>query len=718
MNRIQTLSLPVSLAAASLLSAASHAEELTDPANNTQPMEEIVVQQQAPTASELNSPWMGQEELAGNRSKALGEVLESIPGVSNASFGQGVARPVVRGLSGNRVEILNSGSDAADLSSMSSDHAPMADLAAADGVELLRGPLALRRGNSSLGGVVNVLNGRIHDEEFDGTSGSVTAGYSSNNQGKTLIGRIDAGNGKNVLHLDGFKRETGNYTAGRGGSRSGEVLNSDADSLGAAVGYSHIFNMTDYVGVSVSHLASDYAIPNEDNNDVRVKPDQTRYDFKGSVSLPSSGLPGTGLNDYLFGGIFTDFSWHMNVSDYQHDEVTGSKVEGLFYQKFRDLQTELAWSSLSGWNGYIGLGANWRKLELCHDHSGCSSIPDYSQYEWDGSQGSDFLTYEGEEFAHDTPMPITKTRDIVAYASASGDLIIHDNYIGQLDLAARYQPRHIEADPSSIRPNYRQDIRYYDDKEYHPLTVSAALNVTASNDSSITVTLSRLQRAPVADELYWNGDHHATFSFQLDNNQLDTETAYAIDLSWQGHDTNNDWRIASYFYDYDGYIYNELQSYRDPYHGNHVYKHVQRDAQLAGLEVSWQHNLSSQWDTHFKAATTRGWLTSSGDSLPRMPADNLSQSLSWHYASGQVISEWQYHLPQTQLADAESRTPGWYQLNLAWHQQLGHGANAPQLDIRGNNLTDRYGQQHTSTLKEYAPVMGHNISLELAWPFG
>ncbi|MDO6806088.1 TonB-dependent receptor plug domain-containing protein, partial [Wenyingzhuangia sp. 1_MG-2023] len=89
-------------------------------------LEEIRVTAPEQTPSEAATQVLDQQSIQGNRSQSLGALLESMPGVSNASFGQGVARPVVRGLSGNRVQILTNGADSADLSAMSSDHAPMA----------------------------------------------------------------------------------------------------------------------------------------------------------------------------------------------------------------------------------------------------------------------------------------------------------------------------------------------------------------------------------------------------------------------------------------------------------------------------------------------------------------------------------------------------------------------------------------------------------------
>ncbi|MGB1090830.1 MAG: TonB-dependent receptor [Oceanobacter sp.] len=664
-------------------------------------VEEVVVTGHQPSPSSASSPLLSEEELQGNRGGTLGELMESIPGVSNASFGQGVARPVVRGMSGNRVQILSNGSDTADLSAMSSDHAPMADLAAASSVQLMRGPSALRFGNSVLGGVVNVESGRIHEFAHEGLSGSVTAGLTSNNQQTTLIGTLDAGDGSNTLHLDGFTRHAENYSAGQGSGsqRSGEILNSDTSSFGAGIAYSRQFDELDgYLGLSISQLGSDYAVPNEDNEDARVKPLQTRYDLKGA----------------FYQDIGPVYRWQIQAahSDYEHDETLGAVVVGLFDQTYDELQTEFTYELESGWHGHFGFGYSQRDLALCHDHSGCPEIPDRSISSWDGTQGADFLSYQGYEFAHDTPMPLTTTKDTSLFITGSQLMDVFE-LPAELELGLRYQPRTISANPDSIRTNYRRAASYYEDKTYHPLTASASLELEVSAESHVLITLSRQQRAPVADELYWNGDHHATFSFQLDNADLDMETAHAIDLSWEGSNDSNDWQVSTYFYDYSGYIYNELKDFSDPYHSNNVYRHEQADAQMTGLELSWNHALTERWNWLSKAASNRGWLKDSGDDLPRMPADNLSQQIKYLTNTGIVQAELQLFATQNRTGSGETATDGYYLLNLAWSTEQALAGIDYQLNLKANNLTDQFGQQHVSWLKDYAPVMGRNLMLEV-----
>jgi iron complex outermembrane receptor protein len=703
MNLHQVVPLLLAIATVNATAAATASDIQT--LETADPVEEVIVTGQAPSPSSLSSPLLGKEELRGNRGSALGELLDDLPGVSNGSFGQGVARPIVRGLSGNRVQILTNGSDTADLSAMSSDHSPMADIAAADNVQLFRGPSALRYGNSVLGGVVNVQSGRIHEEGYEGLGGRLTAGYATNHQQSTLIGLLNAGDGTHAIHLDAFKRKSENYHSGSGWGteRSGEILNSDTQSQGAGLGYSRTDTNGSYLGASMSYLSSDYAVPNEDNADARVKPIQRRYDIKSGIELDSEW--------------FSHWQIQLAWSDYEHDETLDGQVDGLFIQDYGEAQTELTYALDSSWSGFFGLAYSQRDLELCHDHSGCPNIPDRSDDEWDGTQGSDFTVQEGYEFAHDTPMPLTTTKDSAIFLTVRKPFQTGSEQDAEIELGMRYQPRTISANPDSIRANFRRDKGYYRDRTFRPLTLSAALDVDLTPNTYLIVTLSRQQRAPAADELYWNGDHHATFSFQLDNPDLTMETAHALEANWQGKTDESQWQLAGYFYDYSGYIYNDLKHFTDPFHGNRVYRHEQEDAQLAGLEFSWEQSLTEQliWTT--QAATNRGWLTDGGTPLPRMPSDNLSQGLEYRYNHGLFAVEWQYQAPQTRLGPAETATHGYYQINLTWHAEYRISEQLLEIDLKANNLTNRYGQQHVSWLKDYAPVMGRNISMEISAPF-
>ncbi len=649
-----------------------------------------------------------------NPGATLGTLLEGTPGISNASFGPGVGRPVLRGMSGSRVKILQNGSNSADLSAMSSDHSPMAEATSAEQIEIVHGPATLLYGGGAIGGVVNLIDRRIHEQPLTGVHGQVGSTISTVDNGHNLNALLDSGQGNWVLHLDGFQRSAGDYSSGSGNSSAGQnqgrIANSDSKGQGGALALSWADGKQGFAGITLSTLEYDYGVPNTDGTDFRVKPSQTRLDIKGGWRPHSDGL---------FGWI-EEWRSELSVNDYQHDETDGALVVGLFDQQTTELQSRIRHQNFGRWSGSIGIQVQQQKLALCHNHAGCSSIPAYPQLSWDGSMGPNFTALNSSDgtllFAHDTPMPITTSLD-------SGVFIVEqrDWQHGTLELGARLDIRTIEADPDLIRPASRREQSYYDDKTFRPLTLSAAGTWVLAEEQRLALSLARVQRAPDAAELYWNGDHHATFSFQLDNPDLTVETAHSIDLNWLYAGRDNQLRVALYHYRFRDYIYNDLKSIRDPFHGDAVYRHEQADARFSGGEFSWQHSLSQRWSVELGADAVHARLTSGAD-LPRTPPTSLLLALSWQHQNGQhqgwaAWVESRTVASQKRTAANEDPSDGYTLLNasLTYHQPLAYSKLLWRL--AASNLTDQYALNHVSYLKHAAPLAGRNVQLGLNWSF-
>ena len=631
------------------------------------------------------------DAISENQGDTLGTLLDDQPGIANASFGPGVGRPVLRGMSGSRVKILIDGMDSNDVSAMSSDHSPMADASAAEQVEVIQGPATLLYGGGAIGGVVNLIDQRIYEQPLSGLNGEVSARYGSNANSQDVQAKLNAGNGAWALHLDGFSRSSDNYEAD-----GEEVENTDTESSGGSFGISRTGSQG-FIGAGISTLEYDYGVPNEDNEDNRVRPEQTRYDLKGAW-LPQN-------SSWL-----QEWRTELNYTDYEHDETDEGLVVGLFEKDTTQLRTTLRHLPFGRWQGSFGLQASLQHLELCHDHSGCTDIPDYGDMTWDGSEGS-FDTYGGYDFAHDTPMPLTDTTDIGIYWVEQRDWSQ-----GTIELGARIDQRTIESDPDSITPTYRHDERYYDDKTFNPLTLTAAATWVISEYQRWGLSLARAQRAPDAEELFWNGDHHATFSFQLDNPDLDTETAYTADLNWLYQDDSDSFRIAVYHYEYRDYIYNDRKDITDPYHGNTVYRHEQKDARFSGGEISWQHNLNDAWHLDMNADYVRARLTN-GDNLPRIAPASALVAINWAKNLWQARVEGRLVAEQNDTGDNETSTDGYSMLNASLSRDIMLASNELRLRMAVNNITDELARNHVSYLKEYAPLQGRNIQLGARWKF-
>lgn len=651
---------------------------------------------------------LGKNAIDANPGNTLGTLLDNTPGISNASFGAGVGRPVIRGMSGSRVKILVNGSDSADVSAMSSDHAPMVEASSAEQIEVIYGPATLMYGGSAIGGVVNVIDRRIHELPDDGLSGEVVYKGSSNDNGYNMNALLDMGHGNWTLHLDGFKRDAADYVSGERGrvpanANRGRIANSDSSAQGGAIALSWADGVNGFIGGSISTLDYDYGVPNQQGEFFRVTPKQVRYDLKGAWRPDPSG----------------NWSWleewrtELSYDDYQHAETEPGIDVGLFEQQSWELQTRLRHAPIGRWQGTFGIQAKYQDLALCHDHSGCNGIPSFADVPWDGQPGFNLLNRERGGFlhSHSTPMPITNTLQTGVFLIEQRDWS-H----GTLELGARVDRIRIESDPDPIDPNYRQQRDYYNDVTFTPLTLSAAGTWILSEQQRLGLSLGRVQRAPEATELFWNGDHHATFSFQLDNPDLDLETAYTLDVNWLYQGEQDQLRVALFYYHFRDYIYNDLKGFVDPFHNNDVYRHEQADARFRGAEFSWQHDFSDRWHLDLTADVVQAEKTN-GDKLPRTPPASVlvAMNYEWNRWDARIESKWVD--AQNATAENEQASQGHTLLNarIAYQQRFAHSDLMLALAI--DNITDEYAINHVSYLKYAAPMPGRNVLFSTRWRF-
>ncbi|GAA6134738.1 TonB-dependent receptor [Oceaniserpentilla sp. 4NH20-0058] len=667
--------------------------------------EEVVLEEVRVTASgqalnDVAQPIqiMNEDDIHGQNGDTLGDILSSLPGISNASFGAGVGRPVIRGLGGNRVKMAINGTDSADVSAMSSDHAPMVDAANAKQIEVIYGPNTLRYGSSAMGGVVNMADARFHEyPALEPWHGHVESAFSSVDAGTKVKASLDAAQDQWVVHLDGFNRSSDNFKAGNGTT----IENTASDSQGANLGVNYLSDNGNAHGIALSVLDYEYGVPNPDNDRASVNPSQVRLDGQSIVYSPIKGIQ----------EVKTQFTY----IDYQHGEYLGDIAVGLFNKTASEFKTTLSMPNLGLWQASFGVHWAWQDLQVCHDHGGCTAIPDYSQVSWDGAQGVNLTNglNGGYLFAHDTPMPLTQTQDLGMFW-----VMERDWALGILELGARIDQRTIEADPTSIRTSYRQTASYYDDKQFNSASLSAAMTWRFDKDK-LGVSVSRSQRAPSADELYWNGDHHATFSFQLDNGDLDLETAYSVDVTWIQQGEHYQLQGAVYYYDFDGYIYNELKNLVDPNHGDPVYRHEQRDARFTGAEWQFDHELTDDWKWFVRGDVVQARLKEGvNKNLPRIPPFTSSTGFKFVQTHWQVSADVKYYAQQSDVAENESSSADYYVVNAYGSYEFSlDDHESVKLYLKAYNITDQFGRNHVSYLKEYSPIIGRNITIGANYSF-
>ena len=260
------------------------------------------------------------QALNARRAGTLGETLSAEPGISATEFGPNASRPVIRGLDGDRIRIMQNGTGSIDASSLSFDHATTIDPLVAERIEVVRGPGALLYGGSAIGGVVNVIDNRIPTAPITGVGGRAELRGASADSERSGVAVVEAGNGQVAIHADGYKRTTDDVAI-PGFARSarqraidalrnptlvqpyGRLPNTFSQSEGGALGGSLTWDKG-YAGLSLGSFRSTYGTPADET----VKLDMR----KDTIDL---GGEARGL------GTFVDtIKFRLNHTDYEHSE--------------------------------------------------------------------------------------------------------------------------------------------------------------------------------------------------------------------------------------------------------------------------------------------------------------------------------------------------------------------------------------------------------------
>ena len=229
---------------------------------------EVTVSATGMAAGDMATPVqvLGEEELRLRRAATLGETLAAEPGINASHFGAGASRPVIRGMDGARVSVLSDGSELLDASTVSPDHAVTTEPLLARQIEVLRGPSALLYSPGAMGGVVNVLDGKIPTQAPEkGLEGSAevqagtAAGMSAGAFSLTTATPLKNDNGQLVLHAEGVARNAGDYRVGSGWGQS-KVPGSFSRGNTGSVGLSWVGNQG-YLGLAYTRQQAKYGLP-------------------------------------------------------------------------------------------------------------------------------------------------------------------------------------------------------------------------------------------------------------------------------------------------------------------------------------------------------------------------------------------------------------------------------------------------------------------------
>jgi iron complex outermembrane receptor protein len=605
------------------------------------------------------------DELRQKLDTTLGETLSRELGVSATAFGAGASRPVIRGLEGPRVKILQNGMGVADMSALSADHAVATNQFTARQIEILRGPAALLYGSGAIGGLVNVVNDRIPTVLPPSPTGEAEVRFGTVDDLKGISLSADGAVGRVGLHLDASAINSDDYeipgtaVLGDPDSPTGTLPNSFARDRGLGLGASYIANWG-HVGASVGILDQRYGIPTEEQAFIDLS--QTRFDVAGQVNKPFV------LADSL--------SFKLAATEYEHTENSQDGTPLTDFQNDAvEARVSVNHAPLAGWRGSIGLQA----------------------------ERSEFSALSVETGRPDA-VPTTESTSVAAFLVEERDFGPVRASAGARVESVRRRPEGAE-DPAVV------------DRRFNLASFSAGALWSFLPGYGFGGSLSLAQRAPTPEELYSNGPHEATLTFDIGNPQLSKERSRNIELTLQKTTGAFRWKANLYRNEIDNFVYGRIDGLQvdeegapDP-EGEFAQRFwTQSDATIRGAEAEVGYNQQGPGaSVRLYADTSRGELNGAGN-LPLQPATRFGINLGYRQGAWRSGVDLLRATRQDRLAAFETtETPGYTRLdaNLSYTQRYGN--TRLTWFALGKNLLDRDIRLSTSVLQSVAPLPGRSL---------
>lgn len=639
--------------------------------------------------------------------QTLGDYLDSVPNVESASYGAAVGRPVVRGMSGYRVKILQNEMEASDLSAMSPDHAVGVSAKSSQRIELLKGPASILYG-AQAGGVVRLVDEGAGDFPKQGVTGKLDGSASDNNRGLNGQAQVSVASDAFGISLSGVHQQADDYKDGHGLT----IQDSDVLSQQGQVNLFYRYAPDGQLQLYIRDLYKDYGIPNSTRKETRISMTRQDYGFKWSKTALNSAV------DQL--------TMEVQYSDYLHDETEAGSKDGLFGQQKlnADLTLYYAWQD---WLGTAKLGFSNQTLKVCHEHGACNGFftaPRNSQPVGDSVENQ-MRTY-GLPYSHGHPMPNTEARSWFASTQADKPL----NETDTVSVGTYLEYRSLDADPSNIQQTWVHpsslDTHYYDKEQDWAGSLSAAFKRDFDQGFDWEASVSYLQRLPSVDELYWNGFHHATDSYIFGNRDLNKEQAVTLDIDWRGRLWQGDWQAGTFYYAFKDYIYQNVayngsgQPLSDPFHQSEVWMTQQANARFYGGSFSYGRAIGepghSPWRLSSQVDALRAEF-SDGRNLPRTAPMSLLIGLGYQQPSWQANVSLKHVFKATQLAENEASTPAYSWLSFYTEKRLKSNQSQWSVWFKADNILNEYAQNYLSFLKDSAPLNGRQFSLGVRWQY-
>jgi iron complex outermembrane receptor protein len=578
--------------------------------------------------------------------------------------------------------VLNNAGASLDASSLSFDHAVPIDPLVVERIEVLRGPAALLYGGSAVGGVVNAIDNRIPRDPITGVKGVGELRYGGAATERGASGLVETGGNGFALHADAFWRKTDDLRVpdfdrpldDGSTERRDRIRDSASEAKGGALGGSAVWDHG-YLGAAVDSYRNNYGAVAEEGVVIHMKRDKLA--LAGEVRD--------------LGSFITTVRGQFGHTDYQHQEVEGSGEIGTTFKN---------------------KGTDYR-FEAVHARQALG------QGELDGVIGLQGENSTFEALGEEGFVPTTHTRQTALFVLEQWSLARSTT----LSAGLRYERDNVDSDGDA--PGGEPKFGPPQQRSFTPFNFSLGAVHNLDADWQLSANGSATERAPVGYEIYANGIHAATGTFERGDLNQAKERGKHLDVGLQWKHADHRLKLSAFYSRFSNYIVLQPTGEPDVVDGGEsfpVYEFRGVPARLYGLEIEGQTRLldaASKLDLDGHADWLRGDDRSNGEPLPRLAPVRLTAGLTWQVGDWSARAEVQHAEKQSRVPSNETPTPAWTMVNLSLSYRLRLGDSDGLLFAKLNNLTDElaYNASTIQTVRPLAPLGGRALMAGLRLAF-
>ena len=609
------------------------------------------------------------QELTKQLEGSLGATLDSQPGVASRSFGPAPARPVIRGLDGDRVLILQDGQRLGDLSSQSGDHGVNVNPAAATRIEVVRGPATLLYGANAIGGLVNIITEDIPTRPIQGASGNMTFDLGTAAREAAGAADVQVGNGTFALTVGGGGRRSDDVR-----TPAGEVENTQSRNGFASLGLGWTGNRG-YFGGSYGYDDTKYGIPVVEGGILQITPRRHALSLRGGAQ----GLEGA----------FDSFRMTLGQRRYKHDELEGDEVGTAFRNDTTELELMGSHRAAGRLKGSIG---GW-VLDRAFDARGAEALsPAVDQ------RGFAAFLYEEVTWPHVTVQfggrvdrnqfaPVDEPERNFTDVSGSVGLLFRP--------AAADDRVTLAASLARAARNPALEELFFFGLHHGNFALEVG-NPDLPSEKGLGFDLSLRVRSPRAsgEVTYFRNDiNDFIFRRNIDHEEFEAREEEFVDRfggrepAGHSHDAGAEEEEVA------------------------IVEFISADSLLQGVEAHADFAVTPQVFVEVGADYVRGSLKDSGAPLPRIPPLRLRGGLRYQYNALQIGGEVVSTAKQDRVGEIEEATDGYTLLKLFASYSFQTGAAASTITARLDNAADELYRNHLSLIKHVVPEMGRNFKL-------